>query len=119
MVIINSPNKLGTLYSVLGSTLILSGLYYVIYKFSKGKWVGGGDWQLALGLALLLADWRIAFMALFAANFIGCLIVIPAMAMKKLKRNSRVPFGPLLIAGSFVALITGNYFISLLFYNLV
>jgi len=82
-------------------------------------WIGFGDIKLGLGLALLLADWRLAFIALFAANLIGCLIVLPAMAMKKLKRNSHVPFGPLLIAGFVIAGLAGNYLMSLYFYNLL
>jgi prepilin signal peptidase PulO-like enzyme (type II secretory pathway) len=92
--------------------LILSGLYFALYQISKGKWVGFGDVKLGLGLALLLADWRFAFIALFAANLIGCIIVLPSMARGKLKRDSHVPFGPLLIIGSIIALLAGNYLIS-------
>jgi leader peptidase (prepilin peptidase)/N-methyltransferase len=119
LVVINAPDKISTLISVFGSVLILSGLYYAIYKVSQGKWVGGGDPILGLGLALLLADWRLAFIALFAANLIGCLIVIPAMIMKKLKRDSHVPFGPLLIAGFVVAGLAGGYLLNIYFFSLV
>lgn len=118
LVILNSPNKLETIYSVVGSVLILSGLYYAIYLFSRGKWVGNGDPVLGLGLALLLADWRLAFIALFAANLIGCLVVIPGLVTKKLTNKSHVPFGPLLIAGFVVAGLAGNYLVSLYFFNI-
>jgi len=60
----------------------------------------------------------LAFLALFAANFVGCLIVLPAMLIGKLKRNSHIPFGPLLIVGFVIAGLAGNYIISLYFYNL-
>jgi len=116
--IIGSNDKVGALLSVLGSILILSGIYWMIYIISKGMWIGFGDIKLGLGLALLLADWRLAFLALFAANFVGCLIVLPAMLIGKLKRNSRIPFGPLLIVGFAIAGLAGNYIISLYFYNL-
>ena len=119
LVVIGSPDQIGTISSIIGSIAILSGLYWVLYMISHGMWIGFGDIKLGLGLALLLADWRLAFIALFAANLIGCLIVLPAMAMKKLKRNSHVPFGPLLIAGFVIAGLVGNYLISLYFYNLV
>ena len=118
LVIVGSPDQIGTILSIFGSVAILSGLYWVLYMVSQGRWIGFGDIKLGLGLALLLADWRLAFIALFAANFIGCLIVLPAMAMKKLKRNSHVPFGPLLIAGCVIAGLAGNYLISQYFYNL-
>ncbi|TAL14012.1 prepilin peptidase [Patescibacteria group bacterium] len=102
-----SSNIPYTLASIGGSVLILSGLYYVLYKISKGKWVGFGDIKLGLGLSLLLADYQLAFIAIFAANLIGCIIVIPGMIAGKLKRDSHVPFGPLLILGTIVAQLAG------------
>lgn len=97
----------GTLLTVLGAVAILGGLYAVLFTISRGKWVGFGDVKLGAVLALLLVDWQLAIIALFLANFIGCLIVIPALASKKLKRTSRVPFGPMLIAGTVVAMFIG------------
>lgn len=108
----------GNIFSVIGSVLILGGLYYVLFKVSNGKWVGGGDPILGLGLGLLLADWRLAFIALFAANLVGTLLVLPAMSMGKLKRDSRVPFGPLLIIGFVIAGLAGSWLLSLFFYTL-
>lgn len=97
----------GTLLSALGSVAILSGLYATLYVVSRGRWVGFGDVKLGIGLALILVDWQLALTALFLANFIGCLIVIPLLATKKLARNSHVPFGPLLIAGTICAWFFG------------
>jgi len=97
----------GTLLTAVGAVAILGGLYAVLFTISRGKWVGFGDVKLGAVLALLLVDWQLAIIALFLANFIGCLIVIPALASKKLKRTSRVPFGPMLIAGTVVAMFIG------------
>jgi len=97
----------GTLLSAAGSVAILSGLYAALFFVSKGNWVGFGDVKLGVGLALILVDWQLALMALFLANFIGCLIVIPLLAAKKLERNAHVPFGPLLIAGTVTAWFLG------------
>jgi prepilin signal peptidase PulO-like enzyme (type II secretory pathway) len=102
-----APDVLIALVDVAGSVAILSGLHYVLHKVSKGQWMGFGDVKLGLGLGLLLADWRLAFIALFAANFIGCLIVIPGMIIGKLTRTSRVPFGPMLIVGMIIAMLCG------------
>ena len=111
-VVLGAQDKLGSLLGVASSALVLSGLYWVLYLISRGRWIGLGDVKLGLGLALLLADWRLAFIALFAANLIGCLIVLPAMIMGKLKRNSHVPFGPLLIIGFVIAGLAGNYLVN-------
>jgi len=115
LVILNSPDKLIAFISIVGSVLILSGIYWLIYEISRGKWIGFGDVKLGLGLALLLADWKLAFVALFSANLFGCLIIIPPLIAGKLKRDSHIPFGPLLIAGFVFAGLAGNYFLSLYF----
>jgi len=119
ILLLGSQNKFSTLINIVGSALILSGIYFTLYLISKGRWIGFGDIKLGLGLALLLADWKLAFIALFAANLVGCLIVIPAMVAKKLKRDSHVPFGPLLIIGFVIAGLIGNYIVNLYFINLV
>lgn len=119
LVILSSNDKPGSLLSILFSALILSGLYLVIYLFSHGKWIGFGDIKLGLGLALLLADWRLALIALFAANLVGCIVVLPAMLVGRLKRDSHVPFGPLLIIGTLIAMLVGNHLLDLYFSCLV
>lgn len=104
---IQSGNPIGSLLSAVGAIGILSGLYLVLYGVSKGKWIGFGDVKLGLGLALLLVDWQLALVALFLANLIGCLIVIPLLATGRLKRSAHVPFGPLLIIGTILAQFVG------------
>jgi prepilin signal peptidase PulO-like enzyme (type II secretory pathway) len=98
--------------SLVGSCLILSGLYYFLYKVSNGQWIGFGDIKLGLVLALVLADWPLAFLTLFLANVIGCLVVLPGLLTKKLKRTSHVPFGPMLIAAYFIVGLFGPAIIT-------
>lgn len=97
----------GTIWAAVASVGVLGGLYAALYAGSRGRWVGFGDVKLGGALALLLVDWQLALMALFFANLIGCLVVIPGLATKKLSRTSHVPFGPLLIAGALVAWFSG------------
>lgn len=98
--------------STVASVTILSGLYLVLWLISRGAWVGFGDVKLGLVLGLLLMDWRLALLTLFLANFIGTIIVLPGLVMGKLSRGAHIPFGPLLIAGFFIALIFGNALID-------
>jgi prepilin signal peptidase PulO-like enzyme (type II secretory pathway) len=109
LVIINSADKNSALISIVGAVIILSGIYWLLYVISKGRWIGFGDIKLGIGLALLLADWRLAFCALFLANFVGCLIVIPGMITGKLRRDSHIPFGPLLIIGFIIAKLFSSF----------
>lgn len=87
---------------------ILSGLYFVLFIISKGAWIGFGDIKLGIVLALLVADWQLAFLTLFLANLIGCALVIPGLLSKKLSQGSRVPFGPMLITACFVVMLFGQ-----------
>lgn len=119
LVIIGANDKMGALLSIVVSVMILSGLYWVLYIISHGAWIGFGDIKLGLGLALLLADWKLAFIALLSANVVGCLIVLPALLTRKLKRNSQVPFGPLLIVGFVIAGLVGNYLVKVFYYGLI
>lgn len=108
MHIATAPDLGLAVLSVLVACSILSGLYFVLFIVSKGAWIGFGDIKLGLVLALLLADWQLAFLTLFVANLIGCILVIPGLLAKKLNQGSRVPFGPMLIAACFVVMLFGH-----------
>lgn len=100
------------LFDLLGSLAILSGFYLVLYLVSQGRWVGLGDVKLGAALGLLLCDWRLALIAFFLANLIGTIVSLPAMALKKIKRTSHIPFGPFLILGFIVAGLVGQILID-------
>ena len=112
---ITSSDSLGLLMTLSGAVAILSGLYLVLYAISKGEWIGFGDVKLGLGLALFLADWKLAFLCLFAANLLGTLMVLPGMVRGTLDRKARVPFGPLLIVGFLLTWFIGPEIIRGLF----
>lgn len=111
--IVDETSTLEALGNSGGAIAILSGLYGLLWLASKGRWVGFGDVKLGLGLALLLGDWRLSLLALFLANLIGSLVVVPSMLLGKLHRKAHVPFGPLLILGSFIAMLVGERLIAL------
>lgn len=105
---IPAAQPLTVVLTAFGSVAALAGLYGLLYVISRGRWVGFGDVKLGVGLGLILTDWQLALVALFMANFIGCLIVIPLLVTKKIKRDSRIPFGPLLILGVILAWFIGH-----------
>lgn len=100
------------LFDMVGSLLILSGFYLMLFIFSKGKWVGFGDIKLGAALALLLCNWQLALLTFFLANLIGTLVFAPALSTGKLKRSSHIPFGPFLIAGFLIAGLFGQSIID-------
>ena len=106
--LLNATDAVQFLFSLIGSVTILSGSYYLLWRLSRGQWVGFGDVKLNLGLALLLADWRLALVAVFMANLLGTLFVLPGLLSGTLSRSSHVPFGPFLITGAIIALLFGR-----------
>lgn len=110
--ILASPSPLESIFSVAWSCLILGGLYYAIYVFSKKQWVGFGDVKLGLALGLLIANWQYAILTLFLANLIGTIIILPLLASGVLRKGAHVPFGPLLISGWAIAGIFGGKIIG-------
>lgn len=107
-----ASSVLSALASLLAAIAILSGMYLLLWIVSKGRWIGFGDVKLGLILALFLGDWRLAFVALFAANLIGCVIVLPGLVTGKLSRTTRIPFGPLLIMGGVLAILAGRQIVD-------
>jgi prepilin signal peptidase PulO-like enzyme (type II secretory pathway) len=116
--VIQAANHWTALGSIVISAAILSGIYLVLYLVSKGRWIGFGDVKLGLALALLLTDWRLAAIALFAANLIGTLYVLPGLVRKTIKPQSRIPFGPLLILGAIFAQLCGPAIIDTYYWSL-
>lgn len=110
--IYQAASTVEALLSAVGAIAILSGIYFVLWLISRGKWIGFGDVKLGIALGLLLGRWELAFLALFLANLIGCLIVLPGLVTKKLSRTTRIPFGPMLIAGFFIAALWGQTIIG-------
>lgn len=90
--------------------LPLAGVYGALYVVSKGKWIGFGDVKLAVFMGVVLG-WQKTLLAFMLANIISFFVILPGLATGKLKRTSRVPFGPFLIAGFIIAGLWGEQII--------
>ena len=73
----------------LGTMLVLPGIYFVLYKFSKETLVGGGDFILLISVALLLGRWELDIIELGLSNLLA------AVANYRMLKNpkNRQPFG--------------------------
>lgn len=85
--------------------VILAGTCFLIYKASKERLMGAGDWLLALALALALANWWLALWTIFLANLLGDMIALPGALKSK---NHVVHFGPFLVGAFVLVLVLGN-----------
>ena len=82
--------------------ILLPGFYFLLYKISKEKWVGGGDYLLCIPLAIVLNDAWLALACLFISNLLGCVLMIPVISFSK-RKDRMIPLGPFLIMGFLVA----------------
>lgn len=94
--------------SALLAAALISGLFYVLYKLSKGAWIGFGDVKLGVILGLLAGSPLAALLLLFIASVLGMLIAVPMLVAGKATRKTQLPFGPLLIAGLIVTVLFGS-----------
>lgn len=90
------------------SIIVGGGIFYALFVVSKGKWIGGGDVKLGFLLGALVLKPDLAFLMLFIASLVGCLIILPAYLNKKVSRATKIPFGPFLIAGCFFTILFGQ-----------
>jgi prepilin signal peptidase PulO-like enzyme (type II secretory pathway) len=97
------------------SVAVASGLFWLIFVISSGKWIGFGDVRLGLIIGTVLADPILSLMMIFAASILGSLIAIPLMLTGRKSIGSRIPFGPFLILATFLVLLFGQ--IPIDYYN--
>jgi len=99
--------------SALGAALF----FLVIVLVSRGKWMGVGDVKLGFLMGLALGFPNI-LVALFLAFMMGAIIGIGLIIASKKTLKSEVPFGPFLVAATFIAWFYGqrivNWYINFL-----
>lgn len=96
---------------LIGGVLVIAGLYFVLHWYSKGRWIGFGDVKLGISLGLILG-FQESLLALFLANFIGLLFILPGMILGKIHSKSKIPFGPFLIVGCIISFLLGSKIID-------
>jgi len=97
------PIILNNFYSAIGAGLF----FLLLFLISHGKWMGFGDVKLTVFLGLFLGFPSI-FVALFLSFCFGATIGIRLVILGKKTIKSELPFGPFLVAGTFIALLWGE-----------
>ncbi len=93
------------------ASLCLGGFFWLTYQASKGAWIGGGDVRLGFFMGLLLGPAK-TFLAVTIASYIGLAVVVLLSLRKKYKAKMKIPFGPLLIVGTYLAFLFGQNLIE-------
>ena len=91
------------------SIAVLGGLYFILYKVPRGKWVGDGDWILGLAIAIALGHPWLCLIVLFISNLLACLVMLPFI-----KKTKKIHFGPFLVAAYIITATFANFFLSVI-----
>ncbi len=95
---------------------------FLIALFSRGRWMGFGDWKLMLGLGWLVG-FENGIGALLFSFWIGALVSVSLLIVRfrrkgrRLTMRSEVPMAPFLVAGALLAYFTdATPFLKALFF---
>jgi len=110
-----------TSYQLPATGYLLSGpaaasILFALWAVSRGRWMGFGDVKLALGIGWLLG-FPFGIVAVFFGFVLGATVSVPLLLWGKtrpgggagLTMKSEVPFGPFLIASTFILWFTLMY----------
>jgi len=100
--------------NILLGVIVGFGVFFVLYVGSKGRYIGGGDVKYGLYFGLLLGSGFKSLLVISLGSLIGTMLVLPALLTKKTKFTSQIPFGPSLIAATFMLYIFGDKIVELL-----
>lgn len=90
------------------AVVVTAGIFWLIHLISKGRWIGYGDVRLGLITGTILGTPSKGFLMIFTASVLGTLYVLPAILRGKTSIEARIPFGPFLIAATFLVLLFGE-----------
>lgn len=114
-VILSSTVYHGGWQTIIGAfwgVAIASGIFYVLFQVSDGKWIGGGDVKLGIVIGLIVGGPSRAFLLLFVASLLGTLVALPFLLTGRMKRTSKLPFGPFLLGATVLVVLWGGSLIS-------
>lgn len=103
-----SGGKASDLTAWLGAVIVASGLFWLIFYISQGKWIGYGDVRLGLITGTLLATPAKSLLMIFLASILGTIVVLPSVVTGNKKLNFKLPYGPFLIAATFIVMLFGQ-----------
>ena len=97
----------------LGAVLVLPGIYFVLYKFSRETLVGGGDFILLISVALLLGRWELGVIELGLSNLLAA--IFNYRMLKNPKNRQPFGFAPYIILACMITLFFQTEILRLVF----
>lgn len=93
------PDRWELLWQPLVGGVLAYGIFWGLYQFSDGQWIGGGDVKLVFALGLIAGTPLHALLVIFFASLLGTAVSLPLLWQGKQGLKRHIPFGPHLLAG--------------------
>lgn len=87
--------------------IVISSIFYSIYRLTKRKGMGFGDVKLAFVIGLMLGLWD-GLIAVYLGFMFGGIVGIVLLLLQKKKMKSKIAFGPFLVIGTYLMLFLSN-----------
>lgn len=86
------------------------GLYWSLWRGTRGRGMGLGDVVLAptLGLALGWLGWGPSLVGLLGGFAIGSIVGVGLMVVGRAGRRTQIPYGPSMLAGALLGVFAGS-----------
>lgn len=108
---IYSVEKFDVIGLLLG-VVVLAGLFWGLYQYSGGQWIGGGDVKLAFALGMVAGTPLQAGLVIFLASLLGTIASIPLLLRGRQGMKQQIPFGPYLLVASGIMLLYGDWLVE-------
>lgn len=105
--------------AIIGATLgylFLWATYWLFYFITGKEGMGYGDFKLLAMIGAWLG-WQLLLFVILFASVVGAVIGVTTLLITKKSYNTRIPFGPFLAAGGWLALICGREVTSWYLYS--
>ncbi len=99
-------------WKLLVLALIGAGFFLIQFIVSKGKWIGGGDVRLGFFIGLALARLEYLILAIMFAYYIGSIVGITLILIKKKEWTSQMPLGVFLSTATIITIFWGDRIIA-------
>lgn len=102
-----ATGSLQELAARVGAAILFAGVFWIVWRFSGGAWLGDGDIWLAGIMALALTGVQLVS-AIFIGFNLGAIVALGLILAGRKSRKSTIAFGPFLIIGLFAGLFVGE-----------
>ena len=98
----SSQSLLQNIWQLLLQLAAATSLIALPWAISRGKWMGSGDIYLAVLSGLIMSSVVASFAGVLIGFYLGTIVILPLMAVGRLHRRSKVPFGPFILTGIYI-----------------